>query len=348
MSLLYRAVATLVLGLIGAVLAGDAVQLDSLVDQCSFTVDGNSYGLCPLLSKNGWVVRYERQTPPSILTGRYWIKVDGKLPKNESLDASRQCPDGTTICLTTYTRYNGESYKQARILNTIPVAGSLTGEDSKPYIQRGRYTPGLNVQAQMVRLWNATEDTLKITMNGGYYVYQRQFATFHFVCDKDHDKQALKYLWSYNGEHIFSWRSPHACAQGKSSGPSDGPSAPDNSGGDSEEELIDPSLYGRSGRALWTLIALTTLTTAVVAYLIYFPPRPFRRFISRFLKRHPSIHFRVGETVLVRWAQEEMDLDEDDPMFVNGDDISQFLDDEEGIPLKPSPHKGGVVTYGST
>lgn len=110
-----------------------------------------------------------------------------------------------------YSRYNGETYKQARILNTIPVAGSLSGEESKPYIQRGRYTPGLNIQAQMVRLWNATEgqfkhntppltdlnkilvklDTLKITLNGGYYVYQRQFATFHFVCDKDHDKVRL-------------------------------------------------------------------------------------------------------------------------------------------------------------
>ena len=56
-----------------------------------------------------------------------------------------------------YSRYNGEPYNKARILNTIPVAGALSGNDSKPYIQRGRYIPGLNVQAQMVRLWNATD-----------------------------------------------------------------------------------------------------------------------------------------------------------------------------------------------
>ena len=80
----------LVLGFVGAVFAGDAVQLDSLVDQCKFTIDGNSYDLCPLLKQNSWALRYERQTPPSITTGRYWIKVDGKLPKNESLPAGRQ------------------------------------------------------------------------------------------------------------------------------------------------------------------------------------------------------------------------------------------------------------------
>ena len=80
----------LALGFVGAVFAGDAVQLDSLVDQCKFTIDGNSYDLCPLLKQNSWALRYERQTPPSITTGRYWIKVDGKLPKNESLPAGRQ------------------------------------------------------------------------------------------------------------------------------------------------------------------------------------------------------------------------------------------------------------------
>lgn len=86
----------------------------------------------------------------------------------------------------------------------------------------------------------------------------------------------------------------------------------------------------------------------MIAYLIYFPPRILRRIVSRFLKRHPSLQFRVGESVLVRWAREEIDLDEDDPMFVNGDDAGRFLiDDEEGIPLKPSPRKGGIITYGS-
>lgn len=93
MSLFFRICAVIFLSLIRTAYGGEAVGLDSLIEQCRFTVDGNSYDLCPLLSgrkDSGWVVRYERQTPPSILTGRYWIKVDGKLPKNESLSANRQ------------------------------------------------------------------------------------------------------------------------------------------------------------------------------------------------------------------------------------------------------------------
>ena len=58
-------------------------------------------------------------------------------------------------------------------------------------------------------------------------------------------------------------------------------------------------------------------------------------------------HFRVGEGVLVRWAHEDLDLDEHEGLIVEGDDVNGFVDEEEHIPLKPSPRKGGFVTYGS-
>ena len=91
------------------------------------------------------------------------------------------------------------------------------------------------------------------------------------------------------------------------------------------------------------------LITAVIAYLLYSPPRRLRRSISKILKNHPSLlRWRVGENVLVRWAREEIDLDEDDPMLITDDEISRFLDEEEGIPLKPSPRKGGITSYGTT
>ncbi|KAI0700287.1 hypothetical protein BC835DRAFT_444835 [Cytidiella melzeri] len=350
MSFLYFALA-LMLFSARTVHAGDVVRLDSLISQCQFMVDGYAFNLCPLFASGrnsvGKVVKYERQTPPSTLTGTYRIRFEGELRKNEKLADNMQCPAGTTICLTTSTRYSDAPADEAKVLNVIPVAGALTGDDSKPYIQRGRYTPGLNIDAEMVRIWNATDDSLKITMHGGYYVYQKQQATIHFICDQDSSKQALRFIWSANGDHIFTWRSPHGCAQSRQepSPPSDGPGDSDESDGDGEFELVDPSFGNRARQSLWTLIAITSCVTAAIAYLIYFPPRKLRRFVSKFLKKHTN--FRVGENVLVRWAHDEIDLEEDGPLFINGDDISNDIEDEENIPLKPSPRKVTFTTYGT-
>lgn len=39
--------------------------------------------------------------------------------------------------------------------------------------------------------------------------------------------------------------------------------------------------------------------------------------------------------------------DSEEDVMVNGDGESIFFADEESIPLKPSPRKGRVVSYGS-
>ena len=71
--------------------------------------------------------------------------------------------------------------------------------------------------------------------------------------------------------------------------------------------------------------------------------------MQRYAKSHPSLlRFRVGESVLVRWAHEDLDLrEEEEGLVVEGDDVNALVDEEEHIPLKPSPRKGGFVTYGS-
>lgn len=85
-----------------------------------------------------------------------------------------------------------------------------------------------------------------------------------------------------------------------------------------------------------------------IAYLIHSPPRPLRRKLQQYMKDHPSLlRFRVGENVLVRWAHEDVILDDlEDETVVNGDDINYA--EEEQIPLKPSPRKTGIVSYGTT
>lgn len=91
-------------------------------------------------------------------------------------------------------------------------------------------------------------------------------------------------------------------------------------------------------------------------YFIYYPPRRLRRFLSSWIKARPSLlRFRVGERVLVRWVQEDLELDDGDEDFmVNGggrDRESIFAVDEnedEAIPLSPSPRKmQGFSGYGS-
>jgi hypothetical protein len=75
-----------------------------------------------------------------------------------------------------------------------------------------------------------------------------------------------------------------------------------------------------------------------------------RRFVSRLLKKHPSlVRFRVAENVLVRWAaHDEIDLDDDQALFIDGDDVNHSGNDENNIPMKPSPRKGGfTVSYGT-
>ncbi|PSS08914.1 hypothetical protein PHLCEN_2v3404 [Hermanssonia centrifuga] len=67
-----------------------------------------------------------------------------------------------------------------------------------------------------------------------------------------------------------------------------------------------------------------------------------------YVKKHPSLlKFRVGEGVLIRWASEDLELENgEEDLMVNGANAS-YGDDEEQIPLKPSPRKGHLTGYGT-
>ncbi|KAJ2983713.1 hypothetical protein NUW54_g10604 [Trametes sanguinea] len=58
--------------------------------------------------------------------------------------------------------------------------------------------------------------------------------------------------------------------------------------------------------------------------------------------------FRVGERVLVRWAYEDLELEDE---YADGEEdvMVNFAPeaDPEGIPLKPSPRLGGFSGYGA-
>ncbi len=82
--------------------------------------------------------------------------------------------------------------------------------------------------------------------------------------------------------------------------------------------------------------------------MLYSPPRSVRRRFQSYVKKHPSLlKFRVGEGVLIRWASEDLELENgEEDLMVNGANAS-YGDDEEQIPLKPSPRKGHLTGYGT-
>ncbi|KIP04092.1 hypothetical protein PHLGIDRAFT_25794 [Phlebiopsis gigantea 11061_1 CR5-6] len=346
-------------------LGGDTVQLDSLVQQCRFMVDGITFDLCPLFGtqeQKVWATQWTRETPPTVTSSWYKFSIDGPIPRNESRPASMQCPEGTWICLTTWNRPQDKTWREGRLLNTVPIAGSLSPGENDPLFQRGEYTPGLRTAARMVpgSFVNADGDVLSIRLHGGYYVDTEQHAVIYFVCDRDYDNSKFVHVHTHDGGHLFAWKTPHACAVSREG-------QPDSPKEENPEDLAPPILSKRPSLGYWAAMISSAYVSrascskthklrtsfrfaiAVVAYLIYSPPRWLRRQIQQYLKNHPSLlRFRVGESVLVRWAHEDVLLDDmDDETVVNGDDVN-YVYEEEQIPLKPSPRKSGIVTYGST
>ena len=79
-------------------------------------------------------------------------------------------------------------------------------------------------------------------------------------------------------------------------------------------------------------------------------PAFIRRYLRSVAKAHPTLlRSRVGENVLVRWA-EDVGMEGDEDVMVNGGLGMGYAfgraAEEEQIPLKPSP-KLSVGSYGS-
>ena len=67
----------------------------------------------------------------------------------------------------------------------------------------------------------------------------------------------------------------------------------------------------RAARHTAILLLSSASALVLLAYAVRHPPRRVRRAVSRFVKAHPHLaRFRVGERVLVRWAYEDLELEE--------------------------------------
>ncbi|KAI0635105.1 hypothetical protein C8Q77DRAFT_1105856 [Trametes polyzona] len=360
---------------------GSFRRLDSLAKQCKFSLGSQQFDLCPILEGNdgGWTIETERRTPPTVTKTSFRISLQGPLKKEENVPQYEQCPPGTWICQIVSNRRPRFPDEEPRVLQTVPIAGAM----NLPNITQ--YHPGVNITAKLApsRQADAKHDVLHVYLHGGYYVYGPQKADIQFTCDHGVDEPSTPtYIYAWNGTYAFNWRTKHACGKqitapshsgtmtatpvGPSptgstpaeptddvpptDGESDSP-LPAPGDGKSEKELADGRpLGGRTPRS--TLVLLLSSFAAVLAlvYVAWFPPARVRQYVSRFVKTHPRLaRFRVGERVLMRWAYEDLEM-EDGYGYGEGEEdlmVNFAPQAEEGIPLKPSPRLGGSMGYGA-
>ncbi|KAG0693914.1 hypothetical protein DFH29DRAFT_962486 [Suillus ampliporus] len=114
--------------------------------------------------------------------------------------------------------------------------------------------------------------------------------------------------------------------------PDDNPT--DEQDDEQDSEFIPPT--DRNSWSLTTVLFVTSFVLIIATRLFY---ARLQGLVRSYLKPN---HFRVGESVLLRWAREENFDDEEEDTMVNGS-----LTTGEEIPLKPSPRKNFVIQYGS-
>ncbi|KDQ53930.1 hypothetical protein JAAARDRAFT_38901 [Jaapia argillacea MUCL 33604] len=351
-------------------------SLRSLTKDCRFTLDAHEYDLCPIFTPQHddkpIVVAFGQKTPPTITRTEYRIALGGALKTNESLPEHEQCPDGTWICLMTYNRRPEHRSEPPRILQVIPVAGSLKLDKDLGYWS------GLNATAELGK----TEDrhpALNLRLHGGYYVDKPHKALFNFICDhKVEEPSSPKYSWSWNGTHTFTWATQHACGKALAEDPpatstapppppepapepepepaKPEPESPPQETQPEDDQFANPPPSSPNSRRFssFTILFLSSAAVLSLFYLVYRPPILLRRAVLKLMKRYRIHNFRVGEHTLVEWAQADMYLDpdgedlrgEEDFMVNAREDDYDALDEQ--IPLTPSPRKGRFISnYGS-
>ncbi|PCH37043.1 hypothetical protein WOLCODRAFT_140694 [Wolfiporia cocos MD-104 SS10] len=356
-----------------AAAAATGQSLTTLAKSCRFTLDNQKFDLCPVFEGNdgGWTVAHSRQTPPTVTKTEYKISFQGPLKRSKKVSDDEQCPEGAWVCMiVTNTRPKNED-EEPRVLQVVPVAGELSlpkPKEGDDFVAE-EYQPGINMTAKLVPATQKTKhDILHVHLHGGYYVHKQQKADFQFVCDhKAEEPTNPTTLWNWNGTHTFEWRTKHACGERLSKDPpppppppSDEPEEdPDEPPKDSEDDevpgkkhkLLDPDqIAERSRQSMMRVLASSAAFMLVIMYLVYFPPRRLRRYITSYVKTHPRLlRSRVGERVLVRWSHEDFpvfDASEEDTM-VNTNAEYEGIGTDEQIPLKPSPRRSVLANYGS-
>lgn len=353
----------------------NAVQLEeSLVKTCDFKIGGHHFKLCPLF-EGDWKSRFkqlewEEQTPPTVTKTVYKMNLAGPLKVDQTLPEHEQCPPGTWVCKTTINTRPDHRSEAPRILSVVPVVGDI--EENKNQEEQ------FGVFAQFGQSWSQRPDDdlppLWIRMQGGSYVNEPQRALINLRCNDTVEESDPRFSMTFRGTHFFTWTTSHACSHlhKSNSGGRTRPQHPDKPDAppadiDTPEELLPPDMSLFPSRSTTSIVLSILAAFLLLTYLVLHPPPLLRRLLSpaltpvvRRLRRSRYATFNtIGESKLLRWAQEDLAIPGDDDYtddMVNGSGGAWFsagtgaagrgLDSEE-IPLTPSPKKMSFADYGA-
>ncbi|KLO07553.1 hypothetical protein SCHPADRAFT_642559 [Schizopora paradoxa] len=157
-------------------------------------------------------IEVKRDTPPTVTHTHYYLSLRGKLDMSSKRWKGRECPEGTWICgIVVNYEHDGEKETGMRLLQVIPIAGNLPLEEG-----HSREAHGLNATSRLGRAQEtARHRELHVILHGGMYAGKNQSALIAFQCDHKADEEkpsSPTYSWTYNGFHVFTWQSKHACA----------------------------------------------------------------------------------------------------------------------------------------
>jgi len=368
---------SLVLGTTGKERA--RVSIDSLADGCriEFSEEEISFDLCPLFRGHGHlsgVKIVEEETPPSATTTVLRWNFKGPLDRNESIADEDQCPPGTWICKTISHKYPSKNI--SLVTQVVPIAGELSTSSGVPEDTH------VDIEASLQDPWGR-HDALYVDLYGGFYRGTGQHALFDFRCNNTVSKPTSpSFYGTWSNTHMFRWDTRHACATGPGVY-SDKPVEHEKEEDKPDETNPVPSFDGDKPKLShyrhWALRFAWITAAAIVVGLVYAihtdrvsvrmpSTNRLKRTARSFARWHPlafvyrRFTFRVGEETLVRWAREDEDsayigLDSvDSPIdsqwkrgasiFAVDNEEGRFVgDDDESIPLHPSPRKGGAKRY---
>ncbi|KIM43535.1 hypothetical protein M413DRAFT_383142 [Hebeloma cylindrosporum] len=291
------------------------------------------------------------------------------------------CDEGTWVCLRELSPapldMDPSMMQRDREVSITPIARSLKG------ISRGLDSEELSGKA------------LRLHLDGGVLNGIPQNVVIKFSCS---DNNKLVFIGEIAGEHKFVWDTPHACLSRDATGSrklvsvmqddAEGPVPEDEGKEEGDDELLPNN--SRNTMRKWIAIILVVIVTslfcgyiasssrarhftsaklkgasyAVLPFFtqVYVKLRPIGQSISHFASNsivRLGTRFRQGDSQLVRWAQEDMALDNAGDLMVNGEGAYDLYDAggegwngmDEYIPLTISPKYGKgrrVRSYGAT
>ncbi|KAI0049347.1 hypothetical protein FA95DRAFT_1604471 [Auriscalpium vulgare] len=347
MTVLRSAICLSVLACATAALGGaDAEPFHHLLTKagdCKFSLKGRQYNLCPLFGHQAGhtptrrSIDVQQSTPPTITSSLFSFSFGAALARDDSLPSHEQCPDGTWVCLTVSNRRPKHGDEEARVTQVIPLVANFSdpalsaGEKFGVYAQHAYYSKEAKAPS-----------ALRLRMFGGQYVQKPHRVMLDLLCDPGEGAEPSP-TWSWNGTYAFTWKTKYACASGQPKGaPAEDHThepPPEDATPPADDLLTTPPMVGQRVRSVVTILLLSGGAIFGVAYLILRPPMAVRRHTTPLLRAFRRSRFRsaIGESKLLRWAQEDMALLEEEDEMVNAHGDIEFEAFNEQIPLKPSP-----------